>query len=324
MPLPLIGSGADSVQLRPRDLVRLRAAVTRTDSSPWPLEVRTGQYHRTHVQRGIVQYRRANAVLPPFVVGSQPVTGLQPRCARDYRGRVRLFYTAEPLPVGGVLQLVSDDDGVSFSGPASVMPGAAFPSIAYDARTETVFATMYGGGALYGWRETAAIAGTPFLLRDQNGAPLAVEEDVAHATPAPGAEARWLLAARILGEGALSLWESTDDGATWLRRASGLLAGYKHPHILADPSTGMLLVAGYASERLAGVLRYPGEASWRSLHLFAAAGGVPLEVVDTTFGIAAAFEPSSRWVLPIRIKAETAISEWWSADYSRSWSRVDQ
>jgi len=302
-----------SVILRPRDLVRLRATVTRADYGPWPLEVRTGQYHRCYTDQGWVQYRRANHVVPPFVVASTPVQGLQPRMCRDYRGRVRLFYTERPLPVGGIRQIISDDDGRTFGEPAVVLPGGAYPSVTYDPRTQAVFAVLYGGGTLYGWRERPNETASPFSLG------ISVEEDVAHACPLPGSPGVWLLACRVLGEGALSLWRSMDDGRTWQRYATGL-PGYSHPHVMADP-LGMVLVAGYKDNQLAGALLYPGETAFRAPHAFTD-GLAALQVANTPFGIAVAHESAQRWVLATRILGKQRISEWFSADFGRTFSRV--
>lgn len=311
-----------TVQLRSRDLVRLRATVTRAASGPWPLETRGQQYHRCHVDQGRIHYGRANHVVPPFDAAVSPVEGLQPRMCRDYRARVRLFYAAAPLPVGGVWQIASDDDGRSFLEPTSVLPGGAFPSCCCDARTQSIFAVMYGGGNLYGWRERPNEVPVPQILVDQNGFPLVVEEDVAHVWPSPGGEARWLLVCRILDEGAISLWESWNDGGNWLRIAT-VLPGYLHPHVLTDPRfPGLVHVSGYKDGAYAGVLRRPAETVFGASVPFVDASGAPLTPADTTFGIASAFEPAGRWVLATRILGEPFISEWWSASFGRSWTRV--
>lgn len=293
----------------------MRVSITRAESGPWPLEVRTGQYHRCHTDQNRVQYRRANHVVPPFVVASTPVEGLQPRMCRDYRGRVRLFYTERPLPLGNVWQIISDDDGVTFGNPSVVMPGAAFPSTVYDPRTQAVFTTLYYGGGLYSWRERPNETAFPFSLG------IAVEEDVAHVCPVPGSPGVWLLACRVLDEGAISLWRSTNDGVTWERYATGLV-GHTHPHVVADP-LGVVLVAGYKDAQLAGALLYPGETAFRAQHAFTD-GAAALQVTNTTFGVAVAHEPSLRWVMPVRLLNERVISEHWSADFGRTWTRVNQ
>lgn len=327
MPLPLLGPGSaadpggDGLALRPRDLPRLSVVVNIAESGPWPLEARTQQYHRAHTKSGRVEYRRANHVLPPFAIGSSPTEGSQPRMCRDYRGRVRLFYTEQPLPVGGVVQRISDDDGVTFGEPSVVLPGGAFPSVTYDARTLSIFAVLYGGGNLYGWRQRPNEVPVPSLLRDTAGAALAVEGDVAHACPAPGSPGLWWLACRILDEGAISLWRSADDGATWQRVATGL-TGHKHPHVMSDP-LGFVFVAGYKDTALSGALLYPGETMFRPAHVFTD-GAAALAVADTTFGIVPAPENPLRWVLATRISGEPRISEWWSADHGKTWSRVSQ
>jgi hypothetical protein len=306
----------ETVALRVRDLVRLPVKVNIAESGPWPLEERTQQYHRAHTKSGRVEYRRANHTVPPFDYGSSPTEGLQPRMCRDQRGRVRLFYTEQPLPVGNVLQRIGDDDGITFGEPSVVLPGGAFPSVTYDARTETVFAVMYGGGSLYGWRERPNVTAVPYAF-----AGISVEEDVAHACPAPGSPGCWLLACRVLNEGAISLWRSTDDGSTWQRYATGL-PGHTHPHVMVDP-LGIVLVAGYKDGHLSGALLYPGETMFRGQHTFTD-GSAALQVADTTFGIAVAHENAQRWVLATRITGEQQCSEWFSADMGRSWSRVSQ
>lgn len=317
-PQPILAT----VALRPRDLPRLPVKANIAEASPWPIETRAGQYQRAFVRQGRVEYRRANHVLPPFEYGSSPAEGLQPRMCRDHRARVRLFYTEQPLPIGNVLQIISDNDGRTFGASSPVLPGGVHPSCCYDARTLTVFAVMYGGGNLYGWRERPNEVPVPRILVDGDGFPLMVEEDIAHVCPAPGGEGRWLLVCRILDEDAISLWQSTNDGATWLRRAT-LLPGYKHPHVLTDHRyVGLIHVSGYQDGAYAGTVLMPGETSFRGPVTFTGVNGAALNPADTTFGIAAAFEGPARWVLATRIAGEQFISEWWSASMGKTWTRA--
>jgi hypothetical protein len=178
-----------------------------------------------------------------------------------------------------------------------------------------VFATLYGSGTLYGWRERPNEIAVPYSLG------IAVEEDVAHACPFPGSPGVWLLACRVLEAGNISLYRSTDDGVTWQAIASGLV-GHKHPHVMADPFR-VVLIAGWKDNQLAGALLYPGETNFRAQHTFTD-GAAALQAADTTFGIATAPENPQRWVLATRIIGEQQCSEWTSSDFGRTWRRVNQ
>ncbi len=196
-------------------------------SSPWNLGHPWGRYHRVQLRNGNVYYDRSDFGVPrPYAITNVQVTDsgrdTDPRLIEDYRGLVRIVYSRTNNEDGSdVWETVSSDDGATWGEAFMAIEGGRHPTIATDLRDGGIVRAAYVAGALQATYQAAGdpSPSAPFVLRDETGAALSVQDDTFHLQPAYEGPSRWVLVVMIAGDTAPSDWVSADEGQTWERIA---------------------------------------------------------------------------------------------------------
>lgn len=120
-----------------------------------------------------------------------------------------------------------------------------------------------------------------------------------------------------------NVWESTshDDGESWSEPKMAFRHG-RHPIVVVQPATGTILRAAYVDGKIQATIQYSGEAQ-QSAPFYFSDGKSDLEVMLDSFCVAAAVDGQQRWLLSVRIGAESGTSDWVSYDDCRTWRKTD-
>jgi hypothetical protein len=188
------------------------------EKGPWNFHTILAHYHAASDDKGI-RYQRSETSIPPFVADVQVTTDpahTQPRMVRDWRRRWLLLYTDNSSGTPKVVEIVSHDDGDTWSHPRTVFMSAKHPMPAGP--------LPYAGCVLYAAYSAGNILierqypGDPspsasFTAKDETGADLTVDDASFGLSPAPDGAKRWVL--HVLIGGTRRHLLSTDDGESF-------------------------------------------------------------------------------------------------------------
>ena len=218
-----------SVSLQPRDLVRMGMSIPVAGVRyPWLLIDRWGCLHKAQTIGGNVQYSRSNFGVPPYAVTVEvTASGLDcaPRMVKDYHEQVVLLFTRETAVGSGNFdgfEVVSDDDGLTWSDPDMAFSGGKWAAVSVGNWGEIVRMARVGTAitANVQWPgDTAPRAN--FTFRNAAGTALSIEDDTFYIVAAREGPGRWVGTWVITGESSTSDWLCADmDGdnpAHWER-----------------------------------------------------------------------------------------------------------
>ena len=204
-------------------------------AEPWNLENSVGQYYSAFRDLSRIRFRRAPFTIPPYElseIAAAPPSGYvygEPAFIQDWRHRHILLFSklekANPTNVS-VMEIVSDDDGKTWSDPTTVFTGARKPRPAIHPSTGAIVRMAYKPGtpATVGTLVANiqypgdAAPGAEFTVQEYVNAALrnlSVTDagfGIAGAADAPG---RWLLICTREGEGGPSDFQSWDECKTF-------------------------------------------------------------------------------------------------------------
>jgi len=114
---------------------------------------------------------------------------------------------------------------------------------------------------------------------------------------------------------------SFDDGQTWSTEAVAI-AGGSHPKIRSSEQ-GAMIRAAYVAGKIQGTYQRAGDTSPSSLFTFKDDAGVDLAVEDDSFGLDFGYNASDPLLGAFLISGEAEVSDWYSSDEGRTWTRVN-
>lgn len=131
-----------------------------------------------------------------------------------------------------------------------------------------------------------------------------------------------LLTYRKIGVGIVERW-SFDDGETWSDEVVAIANGY-YPEIRTNPQGDIVRLAYVASNKLKGTYQRGGDTSPSALFTCQYHNGttlVDLEIEASPFGIDFAYNQQGMLLGAFSILGEGTISDWFSTDDARTWTR---
>jgi hypothetical protein len=188
------------------------------EKGPWNFHTILAHYHAASDDKGIL-YERSEGPTPPFAASVQITTDpahTQPRMVHDWRGRWLLLYTDNSSGSPKVVEIVSHDDGDTWSHPRTVFMSAKHPMPAGPLPySGCVLYAAYDGGNLLIERSYPGdlSPSASFTAQDDAGAALVVDDASFGLSQAPDGPGRWVLHA--LQGGTRHHLLSTDDGESW-------------------------------------------------------------------------------------------------------------
>lgn len=112
----------------------------------------------------------------------------------------------------------------------------------------------------------------------------------------------------------------SDDNAKTFGEESLVLPGATHVTTRSKPYQNV--DAGYISGTIQAVVRNSGDATSPAAITFKVADGSNLGVENEGFSLCASPDGADRWILSCKVLGETELSEWFSTDSCRTWTRV--
>lgn len=191
-------------------------------SGPFNLHTQFGAYHRAFSNDDGIRYHATPFPQPPFESAVQVTTGgtdTHPRMAESPTGRILLTFHRDGT---GAMFAFSDDDGVTFSAPGTLMAGKYFPTIASDQFGGILFAAFAynsgtsGPGKIYFRRQGPgdSAPGAEFVM-DDGATAFEFEPSSFHLSMSEAVTGRWVLTALKSGGSSPTEFASDDDGETW-------------------------------------------------------------------------------------------------------------
>lgn len=198
---------------------------------PFNLEDDQGRLHRVSITKdGEVHFCRSDSTipLPKWAIDLDATKGLgdctTPRIVIDVHQRLTLIFTrSQSDSQFDVHQMVSDDDGSTWTDPTMLFPSCKFPTTA-AASDGTVIAAAFeyqsgtsgpGKIKMVIQRPGDVKQSDPFYLHGEDDAPLIVAEDSFHVCEAKDYQGRWVLAVHMDGDDSVSDWWSADNCRTF-------------------------------------------------------------------------------------------------------------
>lgn len=202
---------------------------------PCNLENSVGQYYSAWRDQSRIRFNRAETTTPPYdLTGiiAEPPAGYvygEPTFVQDWRHRHILLFSklekANPTNVS-VMEIVSDDDGKTWSEPTTVFTGARKPRIEIHPSTGAIVRAAYlpGSPATVGTLKASiqypgdSAPGTEFTIKEYVGTTLIdlrVKDEGFHLAPAADGPGRWLLICTREGESSPADLQSWDECKTF-------------------------------------------------------------------------------------------------------------
>jgi hypothetical protein len=186
-----------------------------------------GHLHAVGATEGNIRYFRSNSSLPipnwavngVFVTGDAETEGEDenPVVVRNWQDRLFILFDRpdeEAPETRNVLEVVSDDDGETWSEPTMAIPGGTRPFTITDRNGNQIEAAYVAGNIAARFRGLGETTWSDlFFFTDSAGDPLAVEDQPFSFDAAFDSPERFVLAVVIDGETSTSLWWSADEAA---------------------------------------------------------------------------------------------------------------
>lgn len=121
---------------------------------------------------------------------------------------------------------------------------------------------------------------------------------------------------------------SYDDGATWETEAAMAMANGRRPTINVNQTDTVLRCAFVYNSgssgpgKIKGTLQHSGDASESAVFTFKDDAAADIVFADDSFHVSPSASIDMRWLLSCRIDGETDVSEWFSTDDGKTWTRI--
>lgn len=187
------------------------------EESPSCLHDALGQYRRVYVKGGAVYFRESPVSTPSVLSAAVAVTAgtvdKRPTIGVNEHGRAFVLFER----AGDAYLCYSDDDGQTWSTPTVAIAGGTHPINRFGIDGSHVVAAYVGGNIQATVQHPGDPTASPATtIVNDLGAALSVEDDSFGIDQGHAGDASWILSVRILGEGTVSEWHST-DAITWTR-----------------------------------------------------------------------------------------------------------